>query len=206
MFAMQKHIKQPGFSNIMDFKKEMAVIRRDFDREELLREELISRSRNVIRISKKVIYSVHRSDLRAAKSELLAMRKAKSALMGPGAGKVEPNIINVALMEYAEALIFYQYAVSGSIPGRKSLGVDNESYLLGLIDAVGEITRRAVNSALKEEYSVVPTSREFVAQVYHELMQFDFRNSELRRKFDGIKWELKKLEDLSIELKLKGKI
>ena len=37
-------------------------------------------------------------------------------------------------------------------------------------------------------------------------MQFDFRNSELRRKFDGIKWELKKLEDLSIELKLKGKI
>ena len=34
----------------------------------------------------------------------------------------------------------------------------------------------------------------------------DFRNGELRRKFDGIKYDLKKMEDLLLSLKLQGKV
>ena len=33
----------------------------------------------------------------------------------------------------------------------------------------------------------------FTEQIYKEFLEFNFRNSELRRKSDSIKWNLKKL-------------
>ena len=48
--------------------------------------------------------------------------------------------------------------------------------------------------------------RDVVDEIYGELLKFDFRDSDLRRKFDSVKYDLKKLEDLLLELKLKGKI
>ena len=34
--------------------------------------------------------------------------------------------------------------------------------------------------------------KEFVSNIYTEFLKFDFRNSELRKKSDSIKWNLKK--------------
>ena len=48
--------------------------------------------------------------------------------------------------------------------------------------------------------------REFVTEIYEELLLFDFRNIPVRKKFDSIKYGLEKLEDLVLELKLKKKI
>ena len=45
--------------------------------------------------------------------------------------------------------------------------------------------------------------RDFVEELYGEMLKFNFRNGELRRKFDGIKYDLKKLEDLVLDLTLK---
>jgi hypothetical protein len=35
-------------------------------------------------------------------------------------------------------------------------------------------------------------------------MKFDLRNGELRKKFDEIKWNLKKIEDIAYDIKMKG--
>jgi len=75
-----------------------------------------------------------------------------------------------------------------------------------LCDLTGELVRRAINKAINEQYSESVEIRDVVAMIYENLMQFDFRNGELRRKFDSIKYDLKKLEDLVLELKLKDKI
>ena len=82
----------------------------------------------------------------------------------------------------------------------------DENYLLGLCDLVGEVVRRSINLAIKGKFDAAVEAKEFVAELYYQLSKFDFRNSELRRKFDGMKYELKKLEDLVLDLKLKGMI
>ncbi|GAG22250.1 unnamed protein product, partial [marine sediment metagenome] len=46
----------------------------------------------------------------------------------------------------------------------------------------------------------------FVDEIYGEFLKFDLRNSELRRKSDSIKWNLKKLEDVIFDITLKGKL
>ena len=41
--------------------------------------------------------------------------------------------------------------------------------------------------------------------IYGELLKFDFRDNEIRRKVDAVKYELRKLEDLVLDLKFKGR-
>jgi predicted translin family RNA/ssDNA-binding protein len=45
--------------------------------------------------------------------------------------------------------------------------------------------------------------KELVSEIYGEMIKFDFRNGDLRKKFDGIKYDLKKIEDLVFEIKIK---
>jgi len=44
--------------------------------------------------------------------------------------------------------------------------------------------------------------RDLVLDINRKMIEFDFRNGPLRKKFDGIKWALKKLEEIIYELSL----
>jgi len=48
--------------------------------------------------------------------------------------------------------------------------------------------------------------KNLVDEIYGQFLNFNLRNSELRRKSDQIKWNLKKLEDVVFELKIKGRL
>ena len=47
--------------------------------------------------------------------------------------------------------------------------------------------------------------KEIVEEIYGEFLKFDLRNGELRKKSDAIKWNLNKLEDLTLSLELNKK-
>ena len=55
----------------------------------------------------------------------------------------------------------------------------------------------------KGEVEKVVTIKELIDEIYGEMIGFDLRNSDLRRKFDSIKYNLKKLEDLVLDLRIK---
>ena len=57
----------------------------------------------------------------------------------------------------------------------------------------------------KGEVEKVIKIKDEVDTIYGELLKFDFRDNEVRRKFDSIKYDLRKLEDLVLDLKLKGR-
>ena len=70
------------------------------------------------------------------------------------------------------------------------------------MDFVGELNRFAVLAATRRDVAAVEHARETVDQLQSQLMQFDFRNGQLRKKFDGIKYTVKKLEQMIYELSL----
>src|SRR5207245_3906765 len=57
----------------------------------------------------------------------------------------------VAFQEYVEAMTLRSFAQSERIPTISELKTDNRSYVLGLLDAVGEFRRMDLNSLRRGE-------------------------------------------------------
>jgi len=187
---------------MINFKKLCQEIQ-DYDR---ARELLIKKSRDVLKLSKQVIYAVHRDELNSVAKIITEMEKEKKAL--EQIAQHDPEMksegsYKLALQEYAEALLYYQFMKTGEL---KELNVGVDSFLLGLSDLTGELVRKAVFLAGKGETIKVVEIKEEVDKIYGELLKFDFRENEIRRKVDAVKYNLLKLEDLVLQLKLKGRL
>ncbi|MCK4589786.1 MAG: hypothetical protein KAT77_05040 [Nanoarchaeota archaeon] len=191
--------------NKNDFKNMQQELA-DYDSQ---RELLIKKSRDVLKLSKQVIYAVHRGELKEAlvliekiekeKLELEKITKHSTRLFSEGS-------LKIAVQEYVEALLYYHAVKDKKLPTHIQLKVKSNHYLLGLCDLTGEIVRKAVYLAGKDKFDEVVKFKDLVDIIYGELLKFDFREPELRRKFDSVKYDLKKLEDLVLDLKLKGKL
>ena len=178
-------------------------IRTELKKFENERENVIAVSREVIKLSKLIIYSIHRKDIKNAEG---LIKEIKGTVKKIDNKHYDTKIDCVAFQEYVEALCYYEFVKKGRIPGYKELGVDVEHYLLGLCDLTGELGRKAVNDIINKDYKNVLKIREIVSNIYFGFLSLDLRNNELRVKADSIKYNLKKIEDLILELKLKGKV
>jgi predicted translin family RNA/ssDNA-binding protein len=191
--------------NKNDFK-DMRIEFNSFDDN---RELVIKKSRDILKLSKQIIYSVHRDDLKEAGKLVskIELEKKKVEKTVSKNSKLESiGAYRVAIGEYVEALLYYYFIKNKKIITHKFLKVTTEHYLLGLIDLTGELGRKAVHLAGKGIFKKVVSIRNAVNEIYGELLKFDFRDSDMRRRFDSVKYDLKKLEDLVLDLKLKGKL
>ena len=189
-------------------EKEFTELRKELHDYDTERERLIKKSRDVLKLSKQIIYAVHRDDLSEAESLISSIEKEKkkaeeitkhnSALLYEGSYRV-------AIQEYVEALLYFHFVKSGVLIGVKQLNVTADHYVLGLCDLTGELVRKAVFLAGKGKVDEVIVIKDLVDELYGELLKFDFREPGTRRKFDSIKYDLRKLEDLVLDLKLKGR-
>ena len=187
-------------------KKDFNDMRKEYHQNDGLREDLIKKSRDLLKISKQIIYAVHKSDMKKAfghsKKTLVILNDLKKII------KKSPVLefsgaFKSAVEEYAEAMIYYNFVKSGKMISYKSLKIDSEIYLMGLADFTGELVRKAVFLAGKGEVKKVIKIKELVDEIYGEMLGFDLRNSDLRRKFDAVKYNLKKLENLVLDLQIK---
>ncbi|MBW2987522.1 hypothetical protein KY336_03130 [Candidatus Woesearchaeota archaeon] len=169
------------------------------------REQLIKQSRDIIGLSKNIIYCVHRNDMKKAEQYIKDIKKQIKQMQN----NVEKNpklaigSYKVAVQEYVEAICYYSVMKENKLPTNEELDVDGELYLLGICDLTGELARNAYNSAIKGETEKVEEIKKFTEELYNELMLFSFRSGELRKKFDQIKYDLKRMEQLVFDLKLK---
>lgn len=178
-------------------KKEFEKLRDQYDKNDKEREELISRSRSVIKLSKKIIYSVHRGELDEALKFVKHIKLEKRNLQK--LNQCEPYIKN-AVQEYVEAMLFLEYVKSGKLLLPKDIKVRLNEYLLGLCDFTGELMRYATNMFINKKFEDVVKAKETLDEIYDELGLFDFRNGDIRRKYDSIKYSVKKVDELVIEI------
>ncbi|HLC74492.1 MAG TPA: hypothetical protein VJH88_01405 [Candidatus Nanoarchaeia archaeon] len=190
-------------------KTDFAAMRKEILDYDSQRELLIKKSRDVLKLSKQIIYAVHRDELKQAEKLIGDIRKEKSTLekFAKHSNLMESEgSYKVALQEYAEALLYHFVVKNKALATRKELDLETIYYILGLCDLTGELVRKAVYLAGKGNVNDVIQIKDLVDTIYGELLAFDFRDNETRRKFDAMKYDLKKLEDLVLELKLKGKL
>lgn len=175
-------------------------------KEDELREKVIASSRITLKSSKRAIFRVHNNEMDNARklidkaaSEIKQMRAlAKSVCELEAIGAYSQ-----AMQEYVEAYSFYNIMNNKGIPSNKEINASSSDYLLGLCDLTGELSRAAVNLAIKKDIKGVSTIRELVVAIYGEFLKLDLRNGDLRKKSDSIKYNLRRIEDALFELSLR---
>ena len=183
-------------------KKEFTKIRAELEKSEKARESMIQDSREIIRLSKLIIYALHRDDMNKAES---LVKKIKSKVKKLPSGDHGTGLKHVAVQEYVEAMCLLSFVKTMKVPTKSELKVDTESYLGGLADLTGELVRNSVNKAIKKKYKEVFNIKELVEAIYGEFLQLNLRGGELRKKSDQIKWNLNKLEDMAYEIQRQNK-
>jgi len=186
--------------------KQFREARKAFDAFEEHRETLIKISRDILKQSKAAIYALHRNEVSKAKRMLKQAEKDVAnceKLVQKDAQLRTLGALNEGYEEYVEAACYLAYIKDKTLPSFKTLKINVHNYLPGVCDLVGELTRKAMNDVLKEDYDSARQIHAFVNTIYDEFLLFDWRNTPVRRKFDSIKYSLEKLENLLVKLKLK---
>ncbi|BFZ58096.1 Translin-1 [Savitreella phatthalungensis] len=79
-----------------------------------------------------------------------------------------------------------------------------EDYLHALISLINELSRLAVNAATHADYTLPPKIDAFIKQLFAGFQVLNLKNDSLRRRFDGIKYDVKKVEEVVYDLRLRG--
>jgi translin len=112
-----------------------------------VREEVIKLSRDITRLSSRVVSNVHRGDFEEAKQGLLMLRTHVQRLMDlvkPHEDLKYSGLTYGSLSEYVEASLFYSVVVEQRLLSIRELGVPVIPFLQGLGDLVGELRRLVV--------------------------------------------------------------
>jgi predicted translin family RNA/ssDNA-binding protein len=79
-------------------------------------------------------------------------------------------------------------------------------YLIGALIALAQdLSRYAVTRAIANDIESITICRGVLEELNGKMLEFDFRNGPLRRKYDGLKYALRSVEDIVFELSLVDK-
>ena len=93
----------------------------------------------------------------------------------------------IAEQEFVEAYCLFSIAENSAIPGKRSLDVSDISYVMGLLDCIGEIKRMIIDKIRSEGTSNVTALFELMDKIYgtiYPLAVYDNLMPGLRKKLD----------------------
>jgi predicted translin family RNA/ssDNA-binding protein len=152
-----------------------------------------------------------RDDADAATNEACA--KAASAMVevcGP-CTQIREGYLNSCFPRLATVLVLRTFLFTGellslsaanALLGREGAAFDDSEYLGGLMSAVQLTGQYASTRAAKLDTRSIALCHRFVDALQSKFVEFDFRNGPVRRKYDGVKYVVRQLEDTLFELSL----
>jgi len=172
--------------NFEQVEESLAEISRELDEVEGKRERILRESRDVISLSAKAITNIHLMNLDEAIPKLNSAKALLAELRKVGTHDLHRYLISPEV-EYVEASVLYSIAIKKPIPSYKELEVTNVSYLLGLLDAIGEIKRRIYDEIRRGKSGEASSLFSIMEHLYIILLPFavyDHLAQGIRRKSD----------------------
>ncbi|CAH1116793.1 unnamed protein product [Phaedon cochleariae] len=90
------------------------------------------------------------------------------------------------------------------VNGKLNIHLDLEDYLMGLLNLASELSRYAVNSVTYGDYDRPLQISKFVAQLNAGFRLLNLKNDSLRKRFDALKYDVKKIEEVVYDLSIRG--
>ena len=186
-------------------KKFIKNLKKEYDKRESERTQIIGLSNSALHNSKRIIFSLHRGNIKEAKSKLAETEKIFKDLEKKFGHKriTEEGSYRAGAEEYTEAKMFYLVLTGKKLDKIKEVNLDFNSYLGGLCDLTGELVRKAVNEAASGNLGETEKIKETINEIMSELTEFDMVGY-LRTKYDQAKHSLRKIEQIDYEIKIRG--
>jgi translin len=171
---------------LKNVKPSLNKIAKDLAKVQDAREFLLKNTREIIILCSKSIIAVHKGDLVTGKNnlkeaEVLLKKYKKKATGGLRRYLITPE------QEFVEAACLIAIVEHEEIPTDKKLSVMPESYVLGLLDCVGELKRQVFDKIRIDEIDEAVRIFEIMENLYLQLYTFSMYDKvvkEARRKID----------------------
>jgi len=150
------------------------------------REFLIKNTRDVVILCSHSIIAAHKGDLRLAREKI----KKAEAVLKVNQKKAKNNFKKYLItpeQEFVEAHSFLAIVENKEIPSLKSLKVSEESYVLGLLDCIGELKRFVLDNIRNDQLKKADRIFNVMENLYQALYPFAMYDKivkETRRKLD----------------------
>lgn len=186
-------------------KKFFQKLKKDYDQQESERQQIISLSNIVLHDSKRVIFALHRGDINKANEQFIEIENIIVKKLEKKFGYqriMQEGSYRAAVEEYVEAKMFYFVITNKKIDKIKTIKLNFDSYLGGICDLTGELIRKATNAAAENNLKEVIKIKNIINEILAELVEFDMAGY-LRTKYDQAKTNLKKIEQIYYEIKIR---
>lgn len=150
------------------------------------RDRVLKESRDVIAASSRAIIDVHTGRLKDGEKELAKAKELLKSLKKSSDGSVSRYLVSPET-EVVEASAVIALAKGKAIPSVEDLGASPEAYLLGLLDAVGELKRLVLDSILQRKLAKAKGYFSVMEELYSAcspLSVYDHVVNGARRKVD----------------------
>ena len=150
------------------------------------REFLLKNTREIIILCSKTIIAVHKKEIKQAKENLKHARMLLKKYQKIAKEDLKRYLIT-AEQEYVEASCVLAIFEKKEIPTEKTLGVMPESYVLGLLDCIGELKRMVFDRIRTGDIKDAVEKFEIMEELYLHLYSFSMYDKvvkEIRRKID----------------------
>ena len=172
-----------GLKNV---RTSLPKISKELERTNSSREFLIKNNRAVVINCSQAIISIHKNDLNTAKNKIKKAKEELSKLKQKTSGELNRYILTPE-QELVEAVSLLAIIEGKDIPSYKSLKISGESYILGLLDCIGELKRQVIDTIrvgnLKKAESLFDTMENLYLMLY-PFATYDKIVKESRRKLD----------------------
>jgi predicted translin family RNA/ssDNA-binding protein len=124
------------------------------------------------------------------------------------ANSLRTAIFAASLVEYLTSGKLISLSHVGDILGIKEewkdrLAISAEDYLHGLISLVNELSRLAVNAVTLGNFEEPIRISIFVKDLFAGFSMLNLKNDTLRRRFDSLKYDIKKIEEVVYDVSLR---
>jgi len=114
-----------------------------------------------------------------------------------------------ALLVYLEVGVLVSINTVAEILGVQSqpangFHLDIEDYLMGLLQLCSELARFAVNAVTSGDYNRPMEISKFVGELNAGFRLLNLKNDSLRKRFDALKYDVKKIEEIVYDLSIRG--
>ena len=147
---------------------------------------MIKNNRETVILCSQAIISIHKNDLKLAKKKIAKAKSELIKLKQKTTGDLIRYIITPE-QEFVEAVSLLAVIESKDIPSVKSLKVSDQSYILGLLDCIGEIKRQVIDKIRigdSKSASQLFDTMENLYLLLYPFASYDKIVKEARRKLD----------------------
>ena len=171
---------------LKNVKPSLNKIAKDLGETQDSREFLLKNTREIIILCSKSIIAVHEGDLTTGKNNMKQAETLLKKYKKKATGVLRRYLITPE-QEFVEAACLIAIVEKKEIPSDKKLTVMPESYVLGLLDCIGELKRQVYDKIRMDKIDEATRMFEIMENLYLQLYTFSMYDKvvkEARRKID----------------------